>query len=311
MKIVFFGTGNFGIPTLKRLLKSSYEVEKVVTRPDIRKGRGWNVLPTPVKEIVKKTAPGTDVLQPEKMSDPEFRDSLKSCGADVFVVVDYGKILTKEILSIPSKYCINLHPSLLPLYRGPAPVNRAIMAGDAVTGNTVIKMNERMDAGDILLREEVAIGEHDTADLLGEKLSFSGAFLVLKALDLIESGLESTEEQDETIATYAPKLEKSEGKIDWGLSADQIALKVRGLQPWPGAYTLLNGRTVKILQASGCEIPEGRFSRGEIIRADSRLVVNCGRGALRVAKLQMEGKKAMTSDEFLRGHRDLTGAIMG
>ena len=311
MRIVFFGTGDFGIPTLKSLLRSSYTVVAAVTRPDVRKGRGWNILPTPVKEIMEKAAPGTMVLQPTDLSDPEFIEKLKSFNADIFVVVDYGRILTDEVLDIPHKYSINLHPSLLPLHRGPAPVNRAILNGDSVTGNTVIKINECMDAGDILLQEKVDIGEHDTAAALEGKLSLRGSALILKAVDLIASDKVSFDSQDESKVTYAAKLSKQEGKIDWDMSAREIALKVRGLQPWPGAYTYLNGKVLKLLQASVCDVQDGNFKRGEVLSSGAKLVVNTGEGALRVAKIQLEGKKAMTSDEFLLGYKGLGGTVLG
>jgi len=311
MRVVFFGTGNFGIPTLKGLLRSTHAVAAAVTRPDVRKGRGWNVLPTPVKEIAEKVAPGMMVLQPEKLTDEGFLENLRSLNADVFVVVDYGKILPPDLLEMPEKYCINLHPSLLPLYRGAAPVSRAIMNGDKVTGNTVIKMNERMDAGDVIVRESLDIEEHDTSDVLENKLSLRGSALVLRALDLLASGRADLERQDESLATYAPKLEKAEGKIDWSMPASEIALRVRGLQPWPGAYTYLNGKVLKVIQASTCVCPEGDFAFGEVLQADTRMAVKAREGALRVSKLQLEGKKAMTSDEFLMGHQRIKGMVLG
>jgi methionyl-tRNA formyltransferase len=311
MRVVFFGTGNFGIPTLKGLLRSTHAVAAAVTRPDVRKGRGWNVLPTPVKEIAEKVAPGMMVLQPEKLTDEGFLENLRNLNADVFVVVDYGKILPPDLLEMPEKYCINLHPSLLPLYRGAAPVSRAIMNGDKVTGNTVIKMNERMDAGDVIVRESLDIEEHDTSDVLENKLSLRGSALVLRALDLLASGRADLERQDESLATYAPKLEKAEGKIDWSMPASEIALRVRGLQPWPGAYTYLNGKVLKVIQASTCVCPEGDFAFGEVLQADTRMAVKAREGALRVSKLQLEGKKAMTSDEFLMGHQRIKGMVLG
>lgn len=309
MRIVFFGTGKFGIPTLKALVSSKYGVAAAVTRPDVRQGRGWNVTPTPVKDIVEKTVPGLTVLQPEKLSDNGVVENLKSLNADIFVVVDYGRILTKEVLAIPSKCCINLHPSLLPLYRGAAPVNRAIINGDKVTGNTVIRMNERMDAGDIMIQDQMELGEYDTAETVETKLSARGASLVLKAVDMLADGRADFIPQDETKATYAPKLEKSEGKVDWNTSAQKIALKVRGMEPWPGAYTYMGGKVLKILQAAVCEVPDGDLRPGEAVVSGSKLIVVAGEGALRIGRLQLEGKKAMTSDEFLLGHRDIAGKI--
>ncbi|MFA6636030.1 MAG: methionyl-tRNA formyltransferase [Candidatus Omnitrophota bacterium] len=311
MRVVFFGTGRFGIPVLKSLLRSSHNTLAVVTRPDARKGRGWNVTPTPVKDIVEKTAPETAVLQPVKLADKSFIEDLRSFNADIFVVVDYGRILPREVLEIPGKYCLNLHPSLLPLYRGPAPVNRAILEGDSVTGNTVIRMNERMDSGDIILQDRTDIGEHDTSDVLSEKLSVKGAVLLLKAVDLIASGKEEFTAQDESKATYAAKLERPEGRIEWTLPADEICLKVRGLRPWPGTYTYLGGKVLKIIQAAACDGPDGEFTPGQVLVSETKLIVKTGRGALRVGKLQLEGKKAMTSDEFLLGHKDLAGTVLG
>jgi methionyl-tRNA formyltransferase len=311
MEIVFFGSGGFGIPTLKSLLSGSHGVRAVVTRPDARKGRGWNVTPTPVKDIVEKVAPEAAVLQPEKLGDKSFIEDLRSFNADIFVVVDYGKILPNEVLEIPGKYCVNLHPSLLPLYRGPAPVNRSILNGDKATGNTVIRMNERMDSGDIILQDRIEIEEHDTSDVLSGKLSVKGAALVLKAVNLIASGKEEFKVQDESKATYAAKLERSEGKIDWTLPADEICLKVRGLKPWPGTYTYLGGKVLKIIQAASCDGPDAELSPGQVLVSGAKLIVKTGRDALRVGKLQLEGKKAMTSDEFLLGHQDLAGKVLG
>lgn len=310
MKIIFFGTGRFGLPALEKLLESRHEVAAVVTQPDRKKGRGWHLGPTPVKAFMEEEAAGAQVLQPEKVSDTVFIDSLKAIDADVFVVVDYGQFLSKELLALPRKYCVNLHPSLLPKYRGASPVNRAILNGDSETGNTVIRMNERMDAGSIIMREKTKIGEHEDAAGLLERLSREGADLLLKALGAIEAGKESLVEQNESEATYAPKLEKQEGKIDWAAPALEIIRKARAMKPWPGAFTYLDGKLLKILDAeistaSDCAGPPGT------ICDEKEFIISAGTGAIRVEKLQMEGKKPMPSDEFLRGHRVRKGSVLG
>jgi len=302
MRIVFFGTGDFGVPAVKRLLGAGHDMVLAVTRPDTRMGRGWKVKPAPIKAILEKTAPGMNVLQPEDLSDKDFLSFLEGARADVFVVIDYGSMLKKNILDMPKKYCLNLHPSLLPRYRGASPINRAILEGDEQTGNTVIRMNERMDAGDIISRETTAIGEHEDAVSLSERLARSGAELLIKTLDEIAAGTEKLTPQDEEKATYAPKLRKSEGKIDWNQDARSIVLKVKAFKPWPGAYTYLNGKMLKITQASVEDVSSADVSPGSVISAGPALVVSTGKSAVRIAVLQPEGKRPMTSDEFLRGH---------
>ena len=309
MKIVFFGTGKFGLPALKKLLKSSHEVAAVVTAPDRKKGRGWNIQPMPVKAFLEQAAPGMDIFQPAKALEAAFIGSLKGIGADIFVVVDYGRLLGKEILEVPRKYCVNLHPSLLPRYRGASPVNWAILNGEEETGNTVIRMTERMDAGSIIMQETTKIGgDENVVDLL-ERLSRRGADLLSKALDAIEAGQERFREQDENAVSYAPKLEKKQGRIDWAASAPEIIRKVRGMQPWPGAFTYLDGRMIKILKAGPAGAGADAGTPGTVC-GEGKFIVNTGSGAVRINILQLEGKKAMTSDEFLRGYRLRKGAML-
>ena len=311
MRIVFFGTGDFAIPSVKRLLGSGHDMVSAVTRPDTRMGRGWKVQPAPIKAILEKTSPGMNVLQPEDLSDKVFMSSLEEARADVFVVIDYGCILKKDILDMPEKYCLNLHPSLLPRYRGAAPINRAILAGEKETGNTVIRMNERMDAGDIVSQETTAIGEYEDAVSLSERLAQSGAELLIKTLDEIAGGKEKLTRQEEEKATYAPKLRKSEGRIDWNEDASSIVLKVKAFRPWPGAYTYLNGKALKVSQAAVEAISRADIPPGSVVSAGPGLVVSAGKGAVRIAVLQSEGKKPMTSDEFLRGHDISKGTTLG
>ncbi len=311
MRIIFFGTGKFGIPALQRLVEGPHELIAVVTQPDRKKGRGWKVNPAPVKEFIWKTHPEIEVIQPEKASDPDFIKHLATMNADVFVVIDYGQILSKRLLDVPGKYCLNLHPSLLPKYRGPSPVNWAIMNGDRETGNTVIKMNERMDAGDVILQKKTALkGDEGAGDLL-ERLSYEGAELVVKALELIEKGAENMVEQDESRATYTSKLTKEMGKIDWSRSSQEIIRQVRAMHPWPGAFTLLEGRTLKIIEAETVDVQgEANVPPGTICD-EKKMEIRTGKGSMRVNVLQLEGKKVMTSGEFLKGKRLEKGVILG
>ncbi|MBU1084488.1 MAG: methionyl-tRNA formyltransferase, partial [Candidatus Omnitrophica bacterium] len=273
MKIIFFGTGDFGLSTLKRLIKSGHDIAAVVTQPDKKKGRGMGVHPTPVKALIEDTMPGTDVLQPGKLTG-EFIEDIKRPEADVFVVVDYGKILPVSVLELPKRYCINLHPSLLPKYRGSSPVNQAILNGDAVTGNTVIKINERMDAGEILLQEEFIIGKDEDALSLSERLSAHGAELIIKTLDMIAAGKETLTAQDESEATYAAKLKKEDGEIDWTRTAEEIDRKIRGLKPWPGAFTYINGKMLKILEAEIAPAQKDIMLAGTVFLDKERLLVS-------------------------------------
>jgi len=310
MRIVFFGTGKFAVPTLKKLMDSGHEVVAVVTRPDRKKGRGWSVQPTLVKEFISQSSAGTRVLQPEKASEEGFLNSLRGMDADVFVIVDYGWFLKKDLLEIPRKYCVNLHPSLLPKYRGAAPVNWAILNGESEIGNTVLTVTERMDAGSMIMQERTDIGEDENAVTLSERLSRSGAELMFKALEAIEAGKEELKEQDENAVVLAPKLEKDEGRIDWTRSTTEIIRKIRGMQPWPGAFSYLGGRMLKILEAETGDDEDCSGTPGTVCD-EKRFIVSTGKGTIYVNVVQVEGKKAMTSDEFLRGHHIKKGTILG
>ncbi|MGB3241646.1 MAG: methionyl-tRNA formyltransferase [Candidatus Omnitrophota bacterium] len=302
MKIVFFGSGKFGLPTLKKLIGSEHELLAVVTQPDRKKGRGWSVLPTPVNAFVEQAVPAVDVFQPEEAADKEFLAALKSKEADVFVVVDYGEFLSRDLLGLPGKLCINLHPSLLPKYRGAAPVNWAIINGEEETGNTVIELVEKMDAGGMIVQEKTTIKEEETAVELGERLSQSGGDLVLKALEIIGSGETRFTPQDENAVSFAPKLEKKHGLIEWKRSAPEVVRKVRGVQPWPGAFTYLEGKMLKILKAKEVAPPGQDGEPGSIVD-EKGFIVKAGEGAVQVEEVQLEGKKAMSREGFLRGHR--------
>ena len=310
MRIVFFGTGEFALPALKRLMKSGHEIAAVVTQPDRKRGRGWNVRPTPVKAFAEQVAPGIAIFQPERTSEEEFTMHLKDKNADLFVVIDYGQLLDKEVLQIPRKYCVNLHPSILPKYRGASPVNWAILNGEDETGNTVIRMDARMDAGNIILQETIAINSRENADDLEKRLSATGAELVIKALELIEAGKERFLEQDEKKATYAPKLKKEQGEVSWEAQAAEVIRKIRGMQPWPGAFTYLDGRCMKITEAVE-DTAEAKGAKPGAVLNEKTFVVNTGEGAVRISRVQLDGKKVMTTEEFLRGHKLSAGTVLG
>jgi len=310
MRIIFFGTGNFGIPTVKRLINSEHDLLAVVTQPDKHSGRGWNMQAAPVKAFIEKAAPGMDVLQPVKVSETSFIDEMKALSADIFVVVDYGQLIPERLLNIPSGTCINLHPSLLPRYRGASPVNYAILNGDIEAGNTVIRMDAQMDSGDIVLQDEMLISEKETAPELHERLSQGGAELVLKAVELIESDEAIYEAQKDEEATYAPRLVKQDGLVDWKNSAVEIERQVRAMQPWPGAFTLWGGKTLKIFDSEiVCDVP-AKASPGSVIDT-TELIVATGEGSIRIKNLQIEGKKRMSATEFLRGYSIDEETVLG
>jgi len=303
MNIVFFGTAEFAIEPLEALLGSAHKVLAVVTQPDRPRGRNLKLSPPPTKApALSKNIP---VFQPLDASGAEAVKYLKGLNADLFVVIAFGQILRKNILSIPKVYAINLHGSLLPKYRGAAPTNWAIINGDKTSGVTVIKMNERMDEGDILLKREIAIEPDDTNITLNEKLSSSGADALLEAIGLIEKNAAVPEKQDESKVTYAPKLKKEDGLIDWKEPAAVIHNKVRGLLPWPGAHTVYNGKVLKILKTEAADSPEYDIGAGEVadIIKDRGIVVRTGSGNLVIKYLQLEGKKDMDADSFTRGHK--------
>ncbi|MFA5147108.1 MAG: methionyl-tRNA formyltransferase [Candidatus Omnitrophota bacterium] len=303
MKIIFFGTSNFALPALKALIDSGHEVALLVTQPDRKSGRNLAISPPPTK--VFALSRGVTVYQPEDASGSESIERLKKVGPDIFVVVSFGQILKREVLSIPKLYAVNLHGSLLPGYRGAAPTNRAVMNGDEITGVTVIRMNERMDEGDIMAEKEVGIGPEDTNITLSEKLSEAGAILLVDTLRLIEDGKAHFEKQDPEKATYAPKLRKEEGLIRWDEPAAAIHNKVRGLIPWPGAYTHYGRKTLKILKTALSDASSDGVAPGEVIASgeSTGIVVATGSGAIKITHLQVEGKKVLDSAAFLRGHR--------
>ena len=307
MKIIFMGTPEFAVPSLRALVDSGDEVVAVVTQPDKPKGRGLEVAPPPTKVLAERH--GIPVLQPAKIKTEEFFNELKKFNPDLICVAAYGKILPKNILDLPHYGCINVHASLLPKYRGAAPINWAIIRGEKVTGITTMKMDEGMDTGDMLLKKEVPIEDEDTGETLSEKLSEIGARLLIQTIKLLKEGRLNPAPQDHSQATYAPMLKKEDGKIDWQKSAEEIRNLIRGALPWPSAYTNLEGKLLKIYKA---RLAEGGGKPGEVMKSDSGILrVATGKGTIDILELQIEGGKKLQTQVFLRGRRIEEGMVLG
>lgn len=301
MNIVYMGTPAFAVAPLQALIRAGHDVVGVVTRIDKPAGRG-KVLTPPAVKVAAELA-GIPVLQPKRVRLPESVAAIRELMPDVIVVAAYGQILPPEILTMPKYGCVNIHASLLPAWRGAAPINWAIMSGDSRTGITIMQMDEGMDTGGILAQDSIPIGPDDTAGDLTARLSDLGSSLIVDILGRIE-GLTAVP-QDNSRATMAPLLKKEDGLIDWTMSAKKIHDRVRGLSPWPGGYGRLEGRLVKILRTVVIEGTGEPGMLSEIGKDD--LAVGTGSGLLRVLSIQPEGKKPMTAAEFLRGHKGMVG----
>ena len=297
MNIIFMGTPDFSIPSLITLIESKHNVLAVVTAPDKQRGRGRKISFTPVKEFaIENNLP---VLQPEKLKNNlEFIDELKQFDADLYVVVAF-KILPSEVFEIPEFGSFNLHASYLPKYRGPAPIQWALINGETETGLTTFKLAEKVDTGNIYLQIKTDIKPNDNLETLHDKLSAEGAKIVLDTVDLIESGDYVLQEQDNSFATPAPKITKEVARINWNKPADQIHNLVRGLSPIPGAYFDFEGKLIKIYETEMVERED--LKPFEFDQTKKELIVGCGEKALRILELQLEGKKRMMVEEFLRG----------
>jgi methionyl-tRNA formyltransferase len=300
MRIVFIGTGEIGVPTLRALLNSEHEVVAVVTQPDKRVGREQRIEPPPIKkEIVKTRIP---ILQPARIKDQKATEEIRDFAPDVIVVVAYGQILPRDVLEIPRLVCLNLHASLLPRWRGAAPIQAAIAAGDCETGITAMYMDEGLDTGDILLQRHVEILPNDTGGSLHDRLAQIAPEALLESLRLVAAENAPRIAQDNACATYAPKLKREHGLIDWSESAEAIERKIRAYNPWPGAFMKVDHQNLKVFSASVVDL---NGQPGEVLRSDEDLVVATGKGALSLAEVQLEGKRQMSAAEFLRGHRAL------
>ena len=304
MRIVFFGTPNFAARILKSMIRDKSDIVAVVTQPDRPKGRSGTPVPPPVKAVVQELIPSVPVHQPVKASAPEFAEILSSYEADLFVVVAYGEIIRDNLLNMPKKGCINVHPSLLPKYRGAAPIQHALINGETETGVSIMYLVRKMDAGPIIRQEEMEVGPNVTAVELEEQLGALSEQMMTHVLGDFEKGCPDGIEQDEGEVTFASKLLPEDGKVDWAQSAQIIHNQVRGMTPRPGAWCTVTvhgkQKRLKILET---ELLSAQVSDPGKITAygDEGIVVGCGEGFLRVLHLQLEGKRAMVARDFCKG----------
>ena len=305
MKIIYMGTPDFAVPALKSLASSEHEVCTVFTQPDKPRGRKMILTPPEVKVCAQSL--NIPVYQPESMKNGDALEIINQYNPDVIVVAAYGKILPKAVLDAPKFGCVNIHGSLLPKYRGAAPIQQSVLNGDKVTGITTMLMDVGLDTGDILLTEETQIGENETSGELFDRLAELGGKLILKTLSALEKGEITPKKQDESLATHTSKIDKSLCPIDFSKSAFEVHNKVRGLNPWPVATTKICGKNVKVYSTRLC-LKSGK--NGEVI-STKPLVVACGEKSVEILELQPEGKKRMTADAFLAGHKLEIGDIIG
>jgi len=312
MNIVFFASSHFALPSLESLIKSGHRISCVVTQPDKKKGRGLHLSGTTVKALAKGY--NLALYQPQNINTAEAISFIKDLLPDLFIAISYGQILSKELLGIPKIFSMNLHGSLLPKYRGAAPINWAIIKGEKTTGVTVIKMEEKMDAGPIILQKKQDILDEDTCVSLEDKLSHLAAELLLAALGAIEKNNYRLTPQDTAGVSFALKLKKSDGLIDWKSSAKQIRNLIRGCIDWPGAFTFYKKKLLKIYKAKSSWAIDSMLPKtaGEIIEvAKNQVVVATGKGSLIIEELQIEGKRRMTVREFISGHKIKAGEAFG
>ena len=300
MRIVFFGSDEFAATSLEHLLKSSHQVVGAVTQPDTRQGRGMKLALSPIKVLAQ--AKGIDYIQPATLKSPDVVKQLKEFNADLFVVVAYGRLLTQEILDIPKVFCVNVHGSLLPKYRGAAPINWAILNGDKQTGVTVQKMALALDAGDIIAQAPMPISFYMTADILRSQMADCGAKLLVNTIDAIETKKFILTPQDPAEVSFAPRLTREMARIDWQLPAEFIYNQIRGLKPWPGTYALHQGKPLKILKAAISSVDHHK-PPGTILTSDKTgFTVACGVDSLLVQEVQPEAGKAMSAASYVSGH---------
>ena len=308
MKIIFMGTPDFAALSLEKLIEAGHEITLVVTQPDKEKGRGKQIQKSDVKLVAEKYE--LPVFQPEKIKTPESVEYLRGIEADIFVVAAFGQILSKEILDMPKYGCVNIHASLLPKYRGAAPIQWSVIDGEEVTGVTIQQMDVGLDTGDIIAVKEVRLNEDETGGSLFDRLAIAGSELITETLPLIEAGKITPVPQDDAQSTYAKKLSKDMGCIDWSSEAKVIERLIRGCNPWPSAFTSLNGKNLKIWKA---EIKDDKSGEnGSVVEVTKEgIVVKCGKGCLEIKELQLEGKKRMNTHDFLLGFKVNVGEKLG
>ena len=310
MKLIFMGTPDFSVGTLEALIAAGHEITLVVSQPDKPKGRGHELAPTPVKETALKH--GLKVFQPKRLKDPETIRTLEETPADAIVVIAFGQIVPASILHMKKYGCINVHGSLLPKYRGAAPIQWAVIDGERESGVTIMQMDEGLDTGDMLLKGSVVLDEKETSASLFGKLSALGASLCVEALEKLEKGELTPEKQGESPTEYARMLTKEMGELDFSRDAVTLERLIRGFNPWPSAYTRLGDKTLKIWAADVCEKQEPESQPGTVTEvAKQDFTVACGEGALKITELQLQGKKRMDAAAFLRGYHLEAGMKLG
>nr|MBU1327807.1 methionyl-tRNA formyltransferase [Candidatus Omnitrophota bacterium] len=305
LKIIFFGSSNFAVPILEALAKNE-NIVLVITQPDRQKGRSLKIAPTAVKSKAGELR--IETFQPVRVNSKESIEFLKKFNADLFIVASFGQILSKLVLSLPKLYCLNIHASLLPKYRGAAPINWAIANGEKETGVTIMRMNEKMDEGDVVLKEILPVSEQDNAVTLSEKLSIKGANILLDTIRLIRNNEVEFIAQDHSKATYAPKLKKEDGLINWANSADEICNRIRAFTPWPGCFISLDKKILKIWKAGPItDLIDKKSMPGTILGVSKNgILVKTGKGALKIEELQLESSRRMTAKEFIAGHKNFS-----
>lgn len=306
MRIVFMGTPDFAVPSLQRLLDDGHTIAGVFTQPDKPKGRGYKLTPPPVKELA--TQYQLPVYQPVKMKDGTALATLKELAPELIVVVAYGRILPKDFLDLPKYGCINVHGSLLPKYRGAAPIQWSVLNGDAESGVTTMYIAESLDTGDIILKKSTPIGEDETSGELFDRLADLGAQALSETVKLIEQGQAPRTQQDDAQSCYASMLDKQKAKIDFSKSAQEVHNLIRGMNPWPIAHTMIDGKRLKVYKSRLVNQMSG--APGAVIDP-KRLIVACGSGAIELLLIQAEGSKKMPAADYLRGHPLASNVILG
>ena len=307
MRIIFMGTPEFAAPAIDSLIAAGHEIAAVFSQPDKPKGRGYALTPPPVK--VRAMEHSIPVYQPTTMKDGEALQIFRDISPDVAVVIAYGRILPKEILEAPKYGCINVHASLLPKYRGAAPIQWSVIDGESKTGVTTMQMDVGLDTGDMLMKCETAIDPDETAGQLHDRLSLMGAKLIVDTLAALEQGALMPQKQDDSQSCYAKMLTKELCAVDWHRSAKEIHDQIRGLSPWPVATAVLEGKKLKLHRSAIAAQGSETAACGEIISLDP-LTVQCGEGAVALLEIQAEGKKRMNAQDYLRGHQITTGTIL-
>ncbi|WP_027363629.1 methionyl-tRNA formyltransferase [Desulfotruncus alcoholivorax] len=311
MKVVFMGTPDFAVPTLKEIINAGHEVAAVVTQPDRPGGRGKKIKMAPVKLAAGEL--GLQVFQPDKVRDPGFVQELRRLNPELIVVAAFGRILPGEILNLPRYGCINVHASLLPAYRGAAPIHRAVINGERETGVTIMLMDAGLDTGDMLLQEKITIGPEDTVGVVHDRLAVLGGRLLVKAMELIQTGRAKPVPQDDSKSSYAAMLKREDEIICWAEDAVVIKNRVRGLNPWPGARTELEGKVLKIWRVSLAGDAPVQGKPGQVLEASAGrgILVRAGNAVLSLDELQLQGRKSMRAADFLRGNPLTPGIFLG